>query len=145
MGKISKGTEVKSRTFMDKPQFTLSKHQELVNFYKNRYMLVVILSIFSFFLSLHFLHAETNDSSILLIRHREIQDKPVIAVIFSFTSSADEGAGSAGQTQRARPFLPLRRRAHRASVRQASPHGYRRLTGSSAESQRGRPVTHHLF
>lgn len=58
---------------------------------------------------------------------------------------ADEGAGSAGQTQRARTVLPLRCRAHRASVRQASPHGHRRLAGSSAESQRGGPVTHHLF
>lgn len=62
-----------------------------------------------------------------------------------FLSPADEGARAAGQTKRARPLLPLRRRADRASVRQTSSHGHGRVAGSPAEGQRGRPIAHHVF
>lgn len=62
-----------------------------------------------------------------------------------FLSPADEGARAAGQTKRARPLLPLRRRADRAGVWQTSSHGHGRVVGSPAEGQRGRPIAHHIF
>lgn len=71
--------------------------------------------------------------------------RPLIrCVLVLFTSPADEGAGAAGQTKRARSFLPICCRADGASVGEASPHGDRRLAGSSAEGECGRPVADHL-
>lgn len=77
-------------------------------------------------------------------QHRPADHQQAAPVQQLSDPAADEGAGAAGQAQRAREVLQIRCRAHRARLGEAAAHRHRRVAGTAAEGGRGGPVKDHL-